>query len=193
MLIERQEYRKKYISQGQLYIAGEILDFQSYDVSVKGILVEVVPANFLSDISDFEALLTENNIAEIFVKDLMLTGETDIVWVKLTDGKIMLGLEFRDVIYNAEKLWRKRSFYRSTKKFSGILIVGNENVLFRGLNVSADGLAVQIDVTNDDLIPGAIIKVVVDGLDVKGVGKIVWVNTRANGPTQLGMRYLTVV
>ncbi len=193
MLIERQEYRKKYISHGQLYIAGEILDFKSYDVSVKGILVEVVPANFLADISDFEALLAENNVAEIFVQDLMLTGETDIVWVKLDDEKIMLGLEFRDVIYNAEKLWRKRKFYRSTKKYAGTLLVGDQQVLFRGLNVSVDGLAMQMDVLNSDLIPGAIVKVMVDGLDVKGVGKIVWVNNHKNGSCELGMRYLTVV
>ena len=113
MFQKRKEYRKKFTSSGQLYVAGELLDFISYDVSVNGILVEIIPGSLLIDINDFEALLKEDNSAEIYVKDLMLTGKIEIAWVKLDKGNILLGMEFRNVMPNAVKLWRKCRYYRS--------------------------------------------------------------------------------
>ncbi len=193
MTQDRKEYRKSFNSSGQLYVAGEFLDFIGYDVSVKGILIEVVPGLLLAKIDDFEALLKENNSAEIYVKDLMLTGETDIVWAKMENGKIMLGLEFRDVMYNAEKLWRKRRTYRSNNKFSGYLIVDKKSIDFQGLNLSVDGMALKLNQQESSLKPGNIIKFQMHSTDSRGVAKIVWIN--ANDPESciLGLKYLAVV
>ncbi len=188
----RKEYRKSFNSSGQLYVAGEFLDFIGYDVSVKGILVEVVPGSLLSGIDDFDALLKENNSAEIYVKDLMLTGETDIVWAKLENGKIMLGLEFRDVMYNAKKLWRKRRTYRSKNKFSGYLIADKKSIDFQGLNLSVDGMALKLDQPESSLEPGKMIKFQVHGTDSSGVAKIVWINADDPDSCVLGLKYLVV-
>lgn len=193
MLQDRKEYRKSFNSPGQIYVGGELLDFISYDVSVKGILIEIVPSAFLSEVSDFEALIKQNNVAEIYIKDLQMSGETEIVWAKLDVGKIMLGLEFKDVQHNAEKLWIKRKSYRSQKIFSGHLIIDDKQLDFNGLNVSVDGLAIALDLIESELQPERIIKLVLDGLDVKAVGKIVWVNTTDEGTSTLGIRYLTVI
>jgi len=192
MFQDRKEYRKSFNSSGQLYVSGELLDFISYDVSVKGILIEIVPGSLLAEINDFEALIKENNAAEIYVKDLMLTGEVDIAWAKLEDDKIMLGLEFRDVMYNAEKLWRKRSFFRTRKQNAGYLIVDDKKMNFQGVNVSTDGLSIQVDKVDEALKEGHIVKLMLNGLDVKGLGKIVWTKTYGEDMTVLGLRYLTI-
>ena len=192
MFQDRKEYRKNYTSSGQLYIAGELLNFSSYDVSLKGILVAIMPGSLLVEFSDFEELLKENNSAEIYVKDLMLTGETDVAWAKMDNGKIMLGLEFRDVIYNAEKLWRKRRYYRSKRQFSGYLIADDKRLNFHGIDVSVDGLSIQLDQIDSGLKSGYVVKLMVNGLDVKGLGKIIWINTLADETCVLGLRYLTI-
>ncbi len=192
MTQDRKEYRKSFNSSGQLYVAGEFLDFIGYDVSVKGILIEVVPGLLLAKIDDFEALLKENNSAEIYVKDLMLTGETDIVWAKQDNGKIMLGLEFRDVMYNANKLWRKRRTYRSKNKFTGYLIADNNSIGFQGLNLSVDGMALKLDQQESSLKPGTIIKFQVHSPDSRGAAKIVWINTNDPESCVLGLKYLAV-
>ena len=192
MFQDRKEYRKSFNSSGQLYVSGELLDFVSYDVSVKGILIEIIPGNLLAEIADFQALIKENNAAEIYVKDLMLTGEVDLVWAKFENEKIMLGLEFRDVMYNAEKLWRKRSYFRARKQNSGYLIVDDRKIDFQGINVSTDGLAIQVQQVDAALKPGHIVKLMLNGLDVKGLGKIVWVKTYADEQSVLGLRYLTI-
>jgi hypothetical protein len=192
MFQNRKEYRKNFNSSGQLFIAGELLDFISYDVSVKGILVEIQPGSLLAEINDFEALLKEDNLAEIYVKDLMLTGETEIVWVKQDKEKILLGLEFRDEMSNATKMWRKRRYYRSNREFSGYLMIDEKRIDFEGNNVSTDGMGLKLDQINSALKPGCVVKLMVNGLDVKGIGKIVWVSTVGEDTCILGLRYLTV-
>lgn len=192
MIQVRKNYRKSYTSSGQLYVGGELLDFRSYDISVKGILIEILPGLLLTEIGDFETLIEENNSVEIFVKDLFLTGEAQIVWAKLDNGKIMLGLEFRNVNYKAEKLWRKRNYFRCRKNFSGYLMIDDRKVEFEGVNVSVDGLAMQLDHIDNMLTPGYLIKLLVNDIGVKGVGKIVWVNTTDEMTSTLGLKYLTM-
>lgn len=192
MIQNRKEYRKSFNSSGQLYVAGETLDFIGYDVSVKGILIEIVPSLLLAEIDDFEALLKENNSAEIFVKDLMLTGEADIAWAKKENGKIMLGLEFKDVMYNAEKLWRKRSSYRRVDEFTGYLISEDKRIEFLGINLSVDGMAFKLEQQDCDLKPGDVIKLQINDIEIKGVAKIVWVKNNVEEACVLGLRYLTI-
>ena len=192
MFQKRKEYRKKFTSSGQLYVAGELLDFISYDVSVNGILVEIIPGSLLIDINDFEALLKEDSSAEIYVKDLMLTGEIEIAWVKLGDGKILLGIEFKNVMSNAMKFWRKRRYYRSKRKFSGYLIADDKRIEFEGNNVSTEGLGLKLDKINSALKPGSVVNLIVNDPDVKGVGKIIWINTAEDDTCALGLRYFTM-
>ena len=192
MFQNRKEYRKNFNSAGQLFIAGELLNFISYDVSVKGILVEILPGSLLTEINDFEALLIEDNLAEIYVKDLKLTGETEIVWVKQEKEKILLGLEFRDVMSNATKMWRKRRYYRSNREFSGYLMIDEKRIDFEGNNVSTDGMGLKLDQINSALKPGCVVKLMINGLDVKGIGKVVWMSAVGEDACILGLRYLTV-
>ncbi len=192
MFQNRKEYRKNFNSSGQLFIAGELLNFISYDVSVKGILVEILPGSLLTEINDFEASLKEDNLAEIYVRDLMLTGKTEIVWVKQDKEKILLGLEFRDVMSNATKMWRKRRYYRSTREFSGYLMIDEKRIDFEGNNVSTDGVGLKLDQINSALKPGCVVKLMVNGLDVKGIGKVVWISAVGEDACILGLRYLTI-
>lgn len=190
MVEQRKEYRKSFNSSGQVYIAGELLDFISYNVSVTGICIEIVPGLFLSDINDFEALVQENSLIEIYVKELMLTGEAEVAWVRLDKGKILLGLEFKDVMYNAKKLWRTRRYYRSKKAFTGYLIVNDKRKDFQGLNISVNGLALTIEIGESTLKQGDVIKLLVNEFDIKGLGKIVWINSIDEKSSVLGLKYL---
>ena len=189
MTEERKKYRKSFISSGQIYIAGELLEFESYNISVAGICVEVVPGEFLTEISDFEALLKETSLAEIYVKDLMLTGEVEIVWVNQEKESIQLGLEFKDVNYNADKLWLVRRFYRSKKAFTGHLITSEKNIEFQGRDISTDGLSLQFESGNTTFKSGELIKLIVNEYDIKGIGKIVWVDSKDEKHTIMGLRY----
>lgn len=193
MIQSRKEYRKIFTSSGQLYIAGELLNFIGYDISVKGIQVEILPGTFLSDAEDFEKLLKENATAEIFVKDLMLTGEVDVVWVNSSQDGIMLGLEFRDVMYNAEKLWHKRRYYRKYRKATGAIIHNDDNrkTAFESINVSTDGIMIYLtEPSSFELSVGLVVKILSLELDIQAVAKIAWIDSKTK--TTMGLRYLQV-
>ncbi len=193
MIQSRKEYRKIFTSSGQIYIAGELLNFIGYDISVKGIQVEILPGIYLSEAEDFENLLKENATAEIFVKDLMLTGEVDVVWVNSSQDGIMLGLEFRDVIYNAEKLWHKRRYYRKCKNGIGSLIHNDDNrkTSFESINVSTDGIMVYlIEPPAFEIYVGVVVKILLLDLNIQAVAKVAWMDSQAK--TTMGLRYLQV-
>lgn len=190
---DRKEYRKSFTSPGLLYVAGETLSIVSYDVSVKGILIEMIAGNLLSSTRDVEEVIKESLIAEIFVKDLMLSGVAQIVWTKSRNGKLMVGLEFVDVQYNAKKLWRKRKYYRKKQVLSGILINNDRRSEIITVNISVDGLMVNIK--NDDLHfePGMVAKVMLPALNMKAVAKILWVKKDTeNNTVTLGLRYFVL-
>ncbi len=187
---ERKEFRKSFYSYGEIYVAGERLHFMSYDVSLKGILIQVELGTFLAGFSDFEALITENDHAEIFVKDLMLTGEASIAWVKRENDKVLMGLEYRDVMYNAEKLWRKRKFYRSRQPFSGYLIsTDDSNVEFEGVNQSVDGLCLRLKTKEFNIQKGFIVKFYINDKNLKGLGQVVWIKKISGKMSEFALRH----
>lgn len=193
-----QEYKKKFVSTGQMFAAGELLNFTGYDISVKGIVAEMVPGAFLTDYEDFDRLIKESPIVQIFVKDLMLTGEAEIVWLNVeSDGGILLGLEFRDVIYNAEKLWHKRRYFRKSKKAPGILIADEVKFPFESINISVDGIMICLTEDAEKAIAveppfstGYVVKIISQELNVRALAKIAWIDRDTH--TTMGLRYLQV-
>ncbi|WP_431066431.1 PilZ domain-containing protein [Methylotuvimicrobium sp.] len=194
MFRERKEYRKNLTSSGKLHLAGETLDFISHDVSVNGILIEIVPGRLLSTFSDFESFINENSAAEIFVKDLMLTGEVEIIWVKEKDNNILMGLEFKHVIYNADRLWLKRQYYRKKQSFVGFLMLKNKRVEFEGKNISVDGLMIYVKDPDKDLLPNVVVSLYSESLQMKGMAKICWIQheqEQEKSGALIGLRYLS--
>ncbi|MGR9043831.1 MAG: PilZ domain-containing protein [Gammaproteobacteria bacterium] len=192
MFLERKEYRKNFSSSGQLHMAGETLDFISHDVSVKGISIEVVPGRLLSDYADFEAYIKENTLVEVFVEELMMTGDAEVIWLRNDQGKILMGLEFHDVIYNADRLWLKRQFYRKEQTFSGFLLIKDRRIEFEGKNVSIDGLMIFLNELDEGLVQNAVVRLFSEQLKIKAMAKICWIKEEMEPKGYyLGLRYLS--
>lgn len=175
MFKERKEYRKKFNAAGQLYVGGETLEMICYDVSVKGAMLEVVPGQLLATIADFEALIAENRRAEIFVEELMMSGEVSIVWVKQEHTHIMMGVEFHNVVHNAHKLWRKRRNYRKEQPFTAELIIDKDRYEVEGINCSKEGVCLRFGAAQPVLKINALVKLKAKQFGLNALGKVVWV------------------
>lgn len=176
MFQERKEYRKNFNAAGQLNVGGETLQFNCYDVSVKGAMVELLPGHLLASAEDFEQMLYEDNRAEIFVEELMLAGEVRIVWVREERGRILMGLEFEAVVHNAEKLWLKRRGYRKTEPFSAELFIDKDRLHVEGINRSTRGLCVKLAVHHPAIKANAPVKLQIKEFGLAALGKVVWVS-----------------
>lgn len=190
MFQDRKEYRKNFNAAGLLNWGGETLRFNCYDVSVKGVMVEIVPGNFLTQIEDFEALQTEAPRAEVFVEELNLAGEADVVWVKQERGRIMMGLEFQEVVHHASKLWLKRYGYRKTDPFTAELYIGDDHLHVDGINRSARGLCIRTHEHHRDLRVNAAVKMQIPEFGLSAVGKVVWLTEDAD-TTTVGLQILS--
>jgi len=186
----RKDYRKKFTSTGVMFLAGELLNFVSYDVSVKGVQIELVPGDFISTVTDVRNILNEIHSAEVFVHDLMLSAEAKIAWVREIEGKILLGLEFSDVRHNADKLWLQRHYYRKALLVDASLLLNEQEILAQMIDISKDGMKLSI-ATDIKLKAGDVLKVFVPDKKLKALAVVVWLNHKPDF-TELGMRYIDV-
>ncbi len=174
MLKDRKEYRKKYNAAGLLHIGGETLRLYCYDVSVKGAMVEVIPGLLLATVLDFESQLAEERRAEIFIEELMLSGEVVIAWVKQNRNRIMLGIEFSNVVHNASKLWQKRRNYRKNQLFSAQLIIDKDQFNVDGINCSTEGVCLRLGANHPEINVDSLVKLQVKQFSLNALGKVVW-------------------
>ena len=191
MFQERKEYRKNFNAIGQLNVGGEILQFNCYDVSVKGAMVELLPGQLLATAADFEALHFEDDKAEIFVEELMLAGEVRIVWVREERNRILMGLEFGAVVHNAEKLWLKRRGYRKIEPFSAELFVEKDRLHVEGINRSTKGLCVRLKVHHPGVQINTPVKLQIKEFGLAALGKVVWVS-ETEDTTLVGIQFVPI-
>lgn len=191
MFRERKEYRKSFNAIGQLNIGGELLQFNCYDISVRGAMIEVTPGNLLASASDFEVLLAQDRRAEIYIEELMLSGEVSVVWVREDQGLIMMGLEFESVVHNAEKLWLKRRDYRKTEPFTALLFIDKEKLQVEGINRSARGLCVRLPAQCSQLKVNTPVKLQIKEFGLAAMGKVMWLN-ESKGLTTVGLQIISL-
>lgn len=191
MFQERKEYRKNFNAIGQLNVGGETLQFNCYDVSVKGAMIELIPGHLLATVEDFENLLFEDRRAEVFIEELMLAGEVSIVWVREERGRILMGLEFESVVHNAEKLWLKRRGYRKSEPFTAELFIDKDRLHVEGINRSTKGLCVKMLVQHPAVKVNAPVKLQIKEFGLVALGKVVWVSS-ADESTLVGLQIISI-
>jgi PilZ domain-containing protein len=187
----RKEYRKKLFSAGQLYVGGELLEIKSINVSVNGIMAEVSKGRFLNSVTDFNALIRECGLVEIYVDALSLAGQAEIIWAKDNAGQTLLGIEYRDVSHNQQKLWVKRQAYRRQRPFDCSVRMADVTLAAKGLNISVDGLSIQGEFKGGKLQPGSIVQLEMpDHAVAKAVARVIWREESDKELITLGLRYL---
>jgi len=187
----RKDYRKKFTSTGVIYLAGELLDFVSYDVSVTGIQSELSPGEFITSVADVRNLLDETELAEVFVRDLGLSAQTKVAWVLEDEEKMLLGLEFIDVRHNATKLWLRRCFYRKVVQLQASFLLNEQEFNAQTVDISTDGMRLKVDAV-EQLKIGDVIKIIVQEKNIKAVGVVIWLNSKSE-TTEFGVRYINVI
>ncbi|MDD2759713.1 MAG: PilZ domain-containing protein [Methylomonas sp.] len=191
MFRERKEYRKHFGAVGLLQIGDESLQFNCYDISVKGAMIEVLPGKLLTCAADFDAFINEDKRAEIFIEELMLSGDVSVVWVREDHGHIMMGLEFESVVHNAEKRWLKRRGYRKTEPFTAELYVDKHWLTVEGINRSTKGLCVRLPADHPAIKVSEPVKLQIKEFGLAAMGKVIWV-ANGEGMTQVGLQFIPI-
>jgi PilZ domain len=182
-------YRKNLTSHGLIYLAGEEQTITVKNISVTGLLAQLDGKAGKSNIKDIFNTLLTSTILDVYLPEMRLAGEVEVIRVDLQDNHILLAMEFKNVNYDVNDLLYKRKAYRKNLPGPGHILFNGEYVLFNAVNVSVDGIMIHVE-ENIYVEPGLITVFEFKRLELDGEIKVVWVDSMPDGGTLIGLQYV---
>ena len=189
MPYEKRPYRKNLTSHGLIYMGGEELEISVRNLSITGLLAELGDNIDVQDIRDVFKSVELSPTIDLYLPEMHLAGEAEIVRADMIDGRIYLAIEFRSISYDVDNVLYKRKAYRKNMTAPGQIIFSGKKYNFNTKNVSVDGLMIHIK-ENVDVKEGAITIFDFKRLQLRGEIKVAWVDHTEDGGTLMGLQYV---
>jgi len=181
-------YRKNLATEGLVYISGEEIGIRVINLSITGLLVELLDNDVIQEAKDIFEAAKISPVIDIYLPKLRIAGEAEIVRMENKNNSIQIGLEFCHINYEVDHLLYQRKAYRKNLTAPGKIMFNGETYVFTTENVSVEGLMIRI---GDELEvqPGTITTYEFNRLDLSGQIKVIW-STTENYTTLMGLEYL---
>ncbi|MDP3589459.1 MAG: PilZ domain-containing protein [Methylobacter sp.] len=181
-------YRKNLMSRGLIYMGGEEQEIIIKDLSLTGVLAEL-KCDHNRDAKEIFNMLSASTTIDLYLPEIRLAGEAEVVRVDMHEGQILLALEFRNVAYDVDNQLYKRNVHRKNMAAPGKILLNGEYREFTTVNVSVDGLMVNL-AEAIDVKAGDVTVFEFDQLGLDGEIKVIWAERTANDGTLLGLQYV---
>jgi hypothetical protein len=183
-------YRKKLLSHGLIYMGGEELEITIKDLSLTGALAELESNKIGSkNTKDVFNMLSTSTSIDLYLPEMRLAGEAEVVRVDMFDDHIALALEFKNVVYDIDNQLYKRKVYRKNMTAPGKILLNGEYREFTAINVSVEGLMVNL-AEPIAVEAGEITVFEFERLGLEGEIKVIWIEPTANGGMLVGLEYV---
>lgn len=183
--IENRAYRKNLSGTGLIYLGFVEYPIRLINLSLSGLLAELKVDADLKDM--FEALRV-SPVIDIYLPEMRLAGEAEVVRVDSTEGGFHLGIEFRNLTYDIDNLLYNRRAYRKNMTAPGHIVINNFDYSFTTENVSIDGLMIRI-FGYIEVDAGTVAHFDFKHLELQGEVQVVWVDHDSDS-TLIGLQYL---
>lgn len=182
-------FRKNLTSYGLIYMGEEEHEITVINISITGVLAELNSNNKDIDIKYiFNSLLISTKI-DLYLPEMRLSGEVEVVRADIEEGHILIALEFKNIAFDVDKNLNKRKAYRKNIHDPGKILLDGEYRSFTTVNVSVEGLLICLS----EAIPveeGTITRFEFKRLELEGEIKVIWVDRIADDRTLIGLQYL---
>jgi len=182
-------YRKNLTTHGLIYLAGEEQPITIKNISITGVLAQLNSKVGRNDIKDIFNTLLASTIIDLYLPEMRLAGEVEVIRVDMQDDHILLALEFRNVTYDVNDLLYKRKAYRKNLPGIGHILFNGEYLEFNAVNVSVDGIMIRLGETVH-VEPGVVTVFEFKRLELEGEIKVVWMDRMTEGGTLMGLQYV---
>lgn len=182
-------HRKNLSSHGLIYMCGEEQGITVLNISITGVLAELQSKGDKNDIKNIFNSLLVSTIVDLYLPEMRLAGEAEVIRIDLKEDHILVALEFKNVTYEVDNLLYKRKAYRKHVPGPGQILLGGKYHEFDAVNVSIEGLMIRIDekITVEE---GIITVFEFKRLDLAGEIKVIWVDPIADSGTLIGLQYV---
>lgn len=188
MTNSRQYYRKNFALSGLLFLGGVEHEMQVQNLSISGVMASIGASSEITDERDVFLLLKQSSLVDLYIEKLNLAGEDEIVRVDMDDDRILIGMEFKQISYDAENLLYKRKAYRKSMVSPGQILIAEKFYDFMTRNVSVEGLLIRIP-ERIAMETDKVVEFKFDKLHLYGESRIVWYEHDGDGGTVIGLEY----
>lgn len=185
---ENRAYRKNLSSQGLIYLGFEEHPIKVINLSLSGLLAELSDKHPQHRIKDIFNSLQVSPRVDIYLPNMRIAGEAEVVRVEALDDGLLIGIEFRDLSYDIDNLLYNRRAYRKNLNTLGEIVIGGNDYVFTTQNVSVDGLMVRIARVLD-VDTGSQLAFSFKELRMEGEAEVIWVELDEHS-TLLGLKYM---
>jgi hypothetical protein len=182
-------YRKNLMSRGLIYLGGEEREITIKDLSLTGVLAELNPDPAITGVKDIFNMLSASTTIDLYLPEIRLSGEAEVVRVDMRDNHVQLAVEFRNVAYDADNQLYKRKVHRKNMAAHGKILLSGEYHDFTSVNVSVDGLMVNI-AESVEVQVGEVTVFEFERLGLEGEIKVIWVDRSTDSGLLLGLQYV---
>ena len=181
--------RKNLTSHGMIYMGEEEHEITVINISISGVLAELNSNNKDIDIKYIFNSLLVSTIIDLYLPEMRLAGEVEVVRADMEDGHILLALEFKNIAFDIDKDLNKRKAYRKNIPDPGKILLNGEYLDFNAVNVSVEGLMICLSEAIS-IAEGTITRFEFKRLELDGEIKVIWVDLISDGRTLMGLQYV---
>ena len=182
-------YRKNLTTHGLIYLAEEEQPITIKNISITGVLAQLNSKVGKNDIKAIFNTLLGSTVIDLYLPEMRLAGEVEVIRVDLEDDHIMLALEFKNVTYDVNDLLYKRKAYRKNLPGAGHILLNGTYLEFNAVNVSVDGIMIRLAETVN-IESGVVTVFEFKRLELEGEIQVVWVEHLSEGGTLIGLQYI---
>lgn len=182
-------YRKNLTTNGLIYLAGEEQPITIKNISISGVLAQLNSKVGKNDIKTIFNTLLGSTVIDLYLPEMRLAGEVEVIRVDMEDDHIMLALEFKNVTYDVNDLLYKRKAYRKNLPGPGHILLNGAYLEFSAVNVSVEGLMIRLSETVHIEL-GVVTVFEFKRLELEGEVRVVWAEHLAEGGSLMGLQYV---
>jgi PilZ domain len=182
-------YRKNLTTHGLIYLAGEEQAITIKNISITGVLAQLDSKVGRNDIKAIFNTLLGSTVIDLYLPEMRLAGEVEVIRVDMEEDHITLALEFKNVTYDVNDLLYKRKAYRKNLPGPGHILLNGAYLEFNAVNVSVDGIMIRLTETVH-VEPGVVTVFEFKRLELEGETKVVWIEHLSEGGTLMGLQYI---
>ena len=183
--------RKNLPSHGLIYMGEEEQEITVINLSITGVLAELNSHKKDVDVKDIYNLLLTSTLIDLYLPEMRLAGEAEVVWVDVNNDHILLALEFKNIAFDIDKNLNKRKAYRKNMPDPGRILLNGEYHEFHTVNVSVEGLMIRL-AEAISVEEGAITRFEFKRLELNGKVEVIWSDLTSDDETLMGLQYVNI-
>lgn len=186
--IENRAYRKNLTSFGLIFLGFEEHPIRLINLSLTGLLAELKQDASASDLKDIFKALRVSPLVDVYLPDMRLAGEAEVVRAEAKENSIEIAIEFRHLSYDTDNLLYNRRAYRKNMTATGRIVIDDFEYPFNTENVSVDGLMIRMQ-GRTEVEMGKVASFSFEQLAVWGDAQVIWVDYDDKS-TLIGLKYI---